>query len=94
MPNEFDKIDLMGDLLMNVGPNAIVAGASNDAVYKLRLAEETISKLNPGKRYKLTMVGNNQISVLSDDAPRSVTTAPAVTETTAETTTLPKPSDE
>lgn len=33
MPNEFDKIDLMGDLLMNVGPNAIVAGASNDAVY-------------------------------------------------------------
>lgn len=69
-------------------------GSSNDAVYKLRLAEETISKLNPGKRYKLTMVGNNQISVLSDDAPRSVTTAPAVTETTAETTTLPKPADE
>ena len=33
MPNEFDKIDLMGDLLMNVSPNAIVAGASNDAVY-------------------------------------------------------------
>ncbi len=33
MPNEFDKIDLRGDLLMNVGPNAIVAGASDDAVY-------------------------------------------------------------
>lgn len=33
MPNEFDKIDLMGDLLMNVAPNAIIAGASDDAVY-------------------------------------------------------------
>lgn len=33
MPNEFDKIDLMGDLLMNIGPNAIIAGASDDAVY-------------------------------------------------------------
>ena len=33
MPNEFEKIELLGDLLLNVGPNAIVAGASDDAVY-------------------------------------------------------------
>ena len=33
MPNEFEIIDLMGDLLLNVGPNSIVAGASDDEVY-------------------------------------------------------------
>jgi hypothetical protein len=33
MPNEFDKIDLMGDLLFVVGPDAIIAGAGDDAVY-------------------------------------------------------------
>ena len=33
MPNEFEKIDLLGDLLYSVGPNAIEAGASDDAVY-------------------------------------------------------------
>ena len=33
MPNGFEEIDLMGDLLYVVGPNAIVAGASDDAVY-------------------------------------------------------------
>lgn len=32
-PQGFEKIDLLGDLLLNVGPNAIVAGASDDAVY-------------------------------------------------------------
>jgi hypothetical protein len=33
MPNEFDKINLMGDLMFAVGPNAIEAGASDDAIY-------------------------------------------------------------
>ena len=33
MPNEFDKINLMGDLMFVVGPNAIEAGASDDAIY-------------------------------------------------------------
>ena len=32
-PQGFEKIDLLGDLLHNTGPNAIVAGASDDAVY-------------------------------------------------------------
>ena len=33
MPNIFDKIILQGDLATSVGPNAIEAGASDDAVY-------------------------------------------------------------
>ena len=32
-PPGYEKIDLMGDLLLNIGPNAIVAGASDDAIY-------------------------------------------------------------
>ena len=32
-PQGFEKIILFGDLLLNVGPNAIVAGASDDAIY-------------------------------------------------------------
>lgn len=32
-PQGFEKIILMGDLLFNTGPNAIVAGASDDEVY-------------------------------------------------------------
>lgn len=62
-------------------------GTSSDAVYKLRFAEKTISELNPGKRYRLTMVGNNQISVIAEDNLRpAVTTAPPA-ETAAATTT-------
>lgn len=32
-PQGFEKITLLGELLLNVGPNAIVAGANDDAVY-------------------------------------------------------------
>ena len=32
-PPEYEKINLLGDLLYNIGPNAIVAGANDDAVY-------------------------------------------------------------
>ena len=32
-PPGYEKINLMGDLLLNIGPNAIVAGSSDDAVY-------------------------------------------------------------
>lgn len=32
-PQGFEKVNLHGDLLNNVGPNAIVAGASDDAIY-------------------------------------------------------------
>ena len=63
-------------------------GTSSDAVYKLRLAEKTISELNPGKRYRLTMVGNNQISVIAEDNLRpAVTTAPPAETVTTTTTT-------
>ena len=33
VPSGFDKIDLRGSLMNGIGPNAIVAGASEDAVY-------------------------------------------------------------
>jgi hypothetical protein len=33
MPNEFELINLMGDLLFGVSPNAIEAGANDEAVY-------------------------------------------------------------
>ena len=33
IPIGYDEIDLHGELAFNVGPNAIVAGASDDAVY-------------------------------------------------------------
>jgi len=42
-------------------------GSSVDAVYKLRLAAKTIEQLNPEKKYKLTMIGNNQISVITQN---------------------------
>ena len=32
-PPGYEKINLLGDLLYNIGPNAIVAGANDDAVY-------------------------------------------------------------
>ena len=43
-------------------------GSSSDADYKLRLAAKTIEQLNPEKKYRLTMIGNNQISVIADDS--------------------------
>lgn len=33
VPSGFDKIDLRGSLMNGIGPNAIVAGASDNAVY-------------------------------------------------------------
>jgi hypothetical protein len=33
MPNEFEKIELLGDLMYGHSPNAIEAGASDNAVY-------------------------------------------------------------
>lgn len=32
-PPGYEKIDLLGDLLYNIAPNAIIAGASDNAVY-------------------------------------------------------------
>ena len=33
MPHGFEEIDLLGDLLFNIGPNAIEAGASDNDIY-------------------------------------------------------------
>ncbi len=32
-PQGFEKIDLLGDLMLNHGPNAVVAGANENSVY-------------------------------------------------------------
>lgn len=65
------------DILVYFGDNVVFhMGSSSDAVYKLRLAARTIEQLNTGKKYRLTMVGNNQISVVSVDKIERRTEAP------------------
>lgn len=60
-------------------------GNSNEAAYKLKFASSVIQTLNPDKGYHLKMVGNNQISEISDDSAQVLHTLPA--NQTAETTT-------
>lgn len=61
-------------------------GSSNDAVYKLRLAAKSMDMLNPGKKYTLTMVGNNQISAIPEDSIARAASTERTTDTTTETT--------
>ena len=57
------------DILVYFGENAVFhMGSSIDALYKLRLAAATIDRIKPDKKYILTMVSNNQISVVPEDA--------------------------
>ena len=57
------------DILVYFGDNIVFdMRTSSDADYKLRLAAKTIEQLNPEKKYRLTMIGNNQISVIADDS--------------------------
>ncbi len=57
------------DILVYFGDNIVFnMGSSSDADYKLRLAAKTIEHLNPEKKYRLTMIGNNQISVIADES--------------------------
>ena len=86
------------DILVYIGSNAVFhMGNSSDAVYKFRLALnvfEKLNHLNANKNYKLTMIGNKQISVLPLETIENPVTAPSwlsmITETapqSAETTT-------
>lgn len=86
------------DILVYIGSNAVFhMGNSSDAVYKFRLALtvfEKLNNLNANKNYKLTMIGNKQISVLPLETIDNPVTAPSwlsmITETapqSAETTT-------
>jgi cell division septal protein FtsQ len=69
MINTIDMAD-QSDIIAYFGENIVFhMGSSSDAVYKLRFASETIKQLNPAKKYKLTMIGNNQISVLPESVP-------------------------
>lgn len=68
---EIKSIDMtdQSDIIVKFGDNyEFRMGTSADAVYKLHLAEKTIEKLNTGKKYRLTMVKNNQISVVPLDS--------------------------
>ena len=57
-----------GAIIVHLGENIeFRMGSSSDAVYKLRLALGSIQQINPGKKYLLRMVGNNQISVVPLD---------------------------
>lgn len=63
------------DILVNFGENVVFhMGSASDAVYKLRFAAETIKQINPRKRYVLTMIGNNQISVVPEESIRNTDT--------------------
>ncbi len=86
------------DIMVYIGSNAVFhMGNSSDAVYKFRLALnvfEKLNHLNANKNYKLTMIGNKQISVLPLETIDNPVTAPSwlsmITETApqiAETTT-------
>lgn len=70
---DIKSIDMtdQSDIIVQFGTNIVFRmGTSIDAVYKLRLAAKTIEQLNPDKRYLLTMIGNNQISVIMQDTVR------------------------
>ena len=70
---EIKSIDMtdQSDIIVQFGTNIVFRmGTSVDAVYKLRLAAKTIEQLNPDKRYLLTMIGNNQISVIMQETVR------------------------
>ena len=96
---QIKSIDMtdQSDILVQFGENVeFHMGSAGDAVYKLRLAAKTIEYLTPGRKYRLTMIGNNQISEIPVDAIRKTetgkrrsaaeTTAPARTTISGTTT--------
>lgn len=65
-----DLVDMhdTSEIEVHFGENILFRmGSSSDAAYKLKFAAKSIEKINPGKKYRLTMVGHNQISVLPED---------------------------
>ena len=86
------SVDLrdQSDILVQLGEHVTYhMGNSNDAVYKLKLALKAEEEVNPQKKYRFTMIGNNQISVIPEDqitestAATSESTTFDITETTA-----------
>ena len=88
---EVDMRD-QSDIVVQIGEHvSFHMGNSTEAVYKLKLALKAEEEVNPGKHYRFTMVGNNQISVIPEEIPQQTSalleTQVTTTETTAETTT-------
>ncbi len=62
-----------------------------DAVYKLKLADATMQELSEGRLYRLRMVGDNQISVVSEGATETIPPSDDSDPTTStDTTTMPE----
>ena len=62
-------MDDIYDIKVQFGDKIVFTmGNSGEATYKIKLAAKTIERLKAGKSYHMTMVGNNQISVISDDS--------------------------
>ena len=83
------SVDLrdQSDILVQIGKHVTYhMGNSSDAVYKLKLALKAEEEVNPQKKYRFTIIGNNQISVIPEE-PNSETSAPATEITVSETTT-------
>ncbi|MBP0972247.1 MAG: FtsQ-type POTRA domain-containing protein [Oscillospiraceae bacterium] len=96
---QIKSIDMtdQSDILVQFGDNVTFhMGTSADAVYKLRFAAKTTEHLTPGRKYHLTMIGNNQISEIPEDTirkkqtgrqdsavPRGTVTTTAVSTTAA-----------
>ena len=79
------------DIVVQIGDHvSFHMGNSTEAVYKLRLALKAEEEVNPQKKYRFTMIGNNQISVLPDESEQPEQTAPAETTESVptETTTI------
>lgn len=62
-----------------------------DAVYKLKLADATMQELSEGRLYRLRMVGDNQISVVSEGGTETVTSpVDPDPDTSTDTTSIPE----
>ena len=83
------------NIVVQIGDNiTFEMGSSDEATYKLKLALEIAGQLPGGKQYRMTMIGGNQISVITLDTPMepsepgtTTTTLPVETTTTTTTTT-------
>lgn len=77
---EIGTVDMtdINEIKVYIGQNiTFLMGDSNDAVYKLKFAAQTVSRISQRKKYNLKMVGNNQISVVPEDETIRQTEPPA-----------------
>lgn len=74
MKNKYDIIVYYGDWI------EFHIGDASDLVYKLTLAERAIADLNSEKQYQMTMIGDNQLSVIQLETEEPTETEPSDSE--------------